>query len=78
MSSPFLTTLLLAAVSAALMGLGCLVRPLKRVCGVLCIVWFAAALPLLFFLNVPSQLVLLFYLISAAAGLLFNIGGRRA
>ncbi len=77
MSSPFLTTLLLSAVSAALMGLGCLTR-LKRVCGVLCIVWLAAALPLLFFLNIPSQMVLLFYLISAAAGLLFNMGGRRA
>ena len=78
MSTALATTLILSAVSAALMGLGCLVRPLKRVCGVLCLLWLAAALPLLFFLDIPSQLVLLFYLISAAAGLLFNMGGRRA
>ncbi len=77
MLSPLMTTLILSAVSAALMGLGCLARPLRRACGLLCVVWLAVSLPLLFFLNIPSRLVLLFYLISAAAGLLFNTGGRR-
>ena len=75
--STLTTTLLLAAVSVVLLGAGCLIRPLSRICGILLLVWLAAALPLLFFLNIPAQQVLLFYLISAAAGILFNIGGKR-
>lgn len=71
------TTLILCAVSGLLLGLGC-VRPLRRVCGILCLVWMAAALPILFFRNVPSDQVLLFYMLSAVLGLLFNIGGRPA
>ena len=76
MTTALSTTLIMAAVSAALMGSGCLAHPLGRVCGILCLLWLAAALPILYFLNIPSRLVLLFYLLSAAAGLIFNIGGR--
>lgn len=71
------TVFILSAVSGLLLGLGC-VRPLRKVCGVLLLLWLAAALPILFFRNIPSMQVLLFYLISAVLGLIFNIGGRRA
>lgn len=69
-------TLILSAVSAVLMALGCFVRPLGRICGVLCFVWLAAALPLMYFLNVGWAYVLLFYLISAAVSLIFQYGGK--
>ena len=71
------TTLILSAVSGLLLGLGCL-RPLRRVCGVLLLGWLAAALPILYFLNVPADQVLLFYILSAILGLLFNMGGKPA
>jgi hypothetical protein len=69
-------TLVFSAVSAALMALGCFVKPLGRVCGVLVLLWLAAVLPLLFFLNVSWQYVMLFYLISAAVCLVLNYGGK--
>lgn len=78
MSTALLTTLILAAVSGLLTGLGCFVRPLCRVCGVLLIVWLAAALPVMFFLNLAAPYVLLFYLISAVLGLIFHLGGKPA
>lgn len=74
--SAFVTTLILSAVSGLLTGLGCFVRPLGRVCAVLCLVWLAAALPVMFFLNLASEYVLMFYLISGALGLIFLYGGR--
>lgn len=74
--SSFSLTFILSAVSALLMALGCFVRPLGRVCGALCLLWLAAALPLMFFLNVDWEFVLLFYLISGAAALIFSYGGR--
>ena len=78
MSSTLVIVLIMSAVSALLTGLGSLVRCLTRVCGVLLLLWLAAALPLMFFLDVSSELVLLFYLISAVCGLIFTIGGRPA
>lgn len=71
-------TLILAAVSAVLVGLGRFVRPLARICGIACLVWLAAALPVMLFLDLDSQHVLLFYLISAAAGLILHFGGKPA
>lgn len=76
--SSLVITLLCAALSAVLSGLGTLVRPLTRICAVLLLLWLAAALPLLYFLSVTSDLVLLFYLISAVCGLIFHLGGRPA
>lgn len=76
--SAFETTLILSAVSAVILGLGRFVRPLTRICGVAGLVWLAAALPVMFFLNLDSQHVLLFYLISAAVGLIFHFGGKPA
>lgn len=76
MSTALTTTLLLAAVSGALQALGVFVRPLRRVCGVLLLVWLAAALPILFFQNIPAENVLLFYLLSAALGLICSFGGK--
>ncbi len=70
-------TLIMSAVSGLLLGLGC-IRPLRTVCGVLCYVWLIAALPILYFANVPSMQVLLFYLLSALIGLAVNFGGKRA
>lgn len=76
--SPILTTLILSAVSIVLMALSRYVRPLGRVCGVLSILWLAAALPVLFFLNIAWEYVLLFYLASATFGLIFIYGGKNA
>ena len=78
MSSARVTTFSLAAVAAVILGLGRFVRPLGRICGVVGLVWLAAALPVMFFLNLDSQHVLLFYLLSAAVGLVFHMGGRPA
>ena len=78
MSTALIYTLILSAVSALIIGLGRFVRPLARICGIVCLVWLAAALPLMFFLNLNSQHVLLFYLISSALGLIFHFGGRPA
>ncbi len=77
MSKELVTTLILSGVSGVLQGLGYLIRPLRRTVGALLLVWLAAALPILFFLNIPSQDVLLFCLLSAVFGLIFSFGGRR-
>jgi len=76
--SPLYTTLILSAVSGLLLALSRFVRPLGRVCGVLSLLWAAAALPVLFFLNVGWEYVLLFYLISGTLGLIFLYGGKPA
>ena len=76
MSNAFTTTLLLAAVSCIIQGLGYLIPRLTRVCGVICLIWLAVSLPLMFFLDISSEYVMLFYLLSALAGLAFNVRGR--
>jgi len=70
--------LIMSGVSLVVFALGRFVRPLARICGVLGLVWLAAALPILFFTDVDSQHVLLFYLISAALGLIMHFGGKPA
>ena len=75
--STLATTLIMSAVSGLLLGLGC-IRPLQKICGALCFLWLIAALPILYFSNVPSLQVLLFYLLSALVGLIVNFGGTRA
>lgn len=74
--SPLYTTLILSAVSGLLIVLGRFVKPLGRVCGVLCVLWLAAALPVFFFLNIGWEYVMLFCLISSAFGLIFLYGGK--
>ena len=76
MTATLTTTLILAAVSGVLQALGIFVRPLARIASILLLVWLAAALPLMFFLNVASQYVLLFYLLSAVLGLILQLGGK--
>ena len=76
--SPLITTLILSCVSGVLLALGYFVRPLRRAAEVLILLWMAAALPILFFANIPSQDVLLFYLLSAVLGLIFSFGGKKA
>jgi len=76
--SPFLTIIIMCCVSALLMALSRFVRFLGQVCGVLSLVWIAAALPLLFFLNIGWEYVLLFYLVSGTLGLIFLYGGKPA
>ena len=78
MSSALATTLILSAISAVILALGRFVRPLSRVCGLAGLVWLAAALPVMFFLNLDAEHVLLFYLISAAIGLILHFGGKPA
>ena len=76
--SPLYMTLILSAVSGLLIALGRFVKPLGRVCGVLCVLWVAAALPVFFFLNIGWEYVMLFYLLSAGMGLIFLYGGKPA
>ena len=76
MLSSFTTTLIMAAVSGVLMGLGVFIRPLRRFFGVLTLLWMAAALPILFFRNIPSQNVLLFYTLSAVLCMICHFGGK--
>lgn len=76
MSSALATTLILSAVSAVILGLGRFIRPLGRLCSVAGLIWLAAALPVMFFLDLEARYVLLFYLISAAVGLIFQFGGK--
>ncbi len=73
---PIYTLLILCAVSAVLLALGCFAPRTGKLFSALCIVWLAAALPLLFFLNLTARYVLLFYLISGALGLIFLYGGK--
>jgi len=76
--SPIYTTLILCAVSGLLLALSRYVRFLGRVCGVLSMIWLAAVLPVLFFLNIGWEYVLLFYLVSGMLGLIFLYGGKQA
>ena len=76
--SPILITLILSAVSCLLITLCRFVRFLGQVCGVLSLIWLAAAIPVLFFLNIAWEYVLLFYLISATFGLILIYGGKKA
>ena len=76
--SPLLTTIILAAVSVLLQALGVFLAPLRKLAGILLLLWLAAALPLQFFLNLPSMNVLLFYLLSAVLGLILHRGGNKA
>ena len=76
--SPLLITLILCAVSGLLLALSRYVRPMGRVCGVLSLLWLAAAHPVMFFLNIGWEYVLLFYLISGTLGLIFLYGGKSA
>ena len=78
MTEALTTTLVLSAVSGVLLGLGSFLPKLTRACSILLVLWLAAALPILYFRNVPSQQVLLFYLISAVLGLIFHLGGKPA
>ena len=75
---PIYTLLILCAVSTVLTALGCFVPGLGKICAGLCLLWLAAALPLLFFLNLSARHVLLFYLISGALGMIFLFGGKKA
>lgn len=70
--------LIMSGVSLAIFALGRFVRPLTRPCGVLGLVWLAAALPIMLFADVDSRHVLLYYLISAAIGLIIHFGGKPA
>ena len=76
MSTALTTTLIMAAVSGVLQLAGVFVRPLRQVFGVLILIWLAAALPILFFRNVPANDVLLFYILSALFGLICSFGGK--
>ena len=76
--SPIYITLILCAVSGLLLALSRYVRFLGRVCGVLSMIWLAAVLPVLFFLNIGWEYVMLFFLLSSAFGLIFLYGGKPA
>ena len=75
---PIYTVLILCAVSALLLAGGCFLPRLAKPCAVLTVVWLAAAMPIMFFSEVDMEHMLLFYLISAALGLIFLFGGKKA
>lgn len=70
--------LIMSGVSLILFLAGRLIRPITKAVGLLCLFWLAATLPILFFLDVDPRHVLLFYLLSAAIGLISHYGGRKA
>ena len=78
MTSALATTFILAGISALILGVGRFVRPLAKPFAIAGLVWLAAALPVMFFLNLNSRYVLLFYLLSAAVGLILHFGGKPA
>jgi hypothetical protein len=78
MSIELTTILIMAGVSAVLQAMGYFVPSLRKAAGVLLLVWMAAALPILFFRNIPAEGVLLFYILSALCGLIFSFGGKKA
>ena len=75
--SAFFKMVLLCAPSVILLGLGTWVKTYNRIWRAACLIWLAAALPVMFFMGLEEEELLLFYLVSAAAGLLFRTGGER-
>ena len=69
--------LIMTGISLLLFLSGRFIRALTKACGLLCLAWLAAALPTMFFLDIDARHVLLFYLLSAAAGLISHFGGRK-
>lgn len=76
--TPICTVLLLSAVSAAILAGSCFLPRLGKICAWLAAVWLGAAIPIMFFSEVDMRHMLLFYLISAAFGLVFLFGGKKA
>ena len=74
--SPLLITAILCAVSGLLMALARYAPRLGRIGSAACLLWLAVALPVLFFLNLGWEYVLLFYLASGTLGLIFLYGGK--
>lgn len=74
--SPYLILLILCAVSALLLALICFSPRAGRIGTGLCLAWLAAALPVMYFLDIERKGILLFYLVSAAIGLVFMTGGK--
>ncbi len=74
--SPLVFTLILSCVSGVLQALGVFCRPLRRTAAVLTLLWLVAALPILYFRDIPAPSVLLFYLLSAVFGLICHSGGK--
>lgn len=74
--SPYITLLILCAVSALLLALAFFSPWHKQATG-LCLLWLAASLPIMYFSDFSRNFILLFYLISAAAGLVYLAGGEK-
>lgn len=75
--SPYLTLLILFAVSALLLAL-CFFCPRWSKTGTyICLGWLAMALPLMYFIGLTREEILLFYLLSGAAGLVYMTGGEK-
>ena len=75
---PICTVLILCAVSALLLAGGRFLPQLEKLCAALTVVWLAAAIPIMFFTEVDMRHMLLFCLLTAAVGLILQVGGKKA
>lgn len=75
MSSVWLLTIF-CAISIVLMALGSFFHR-QRLSYILCVLWLAAALPVMLLTGLTGRFVLLFYLISGGAGLAMHMGGKQ-
>ncbi len=75
--SPYLTLALLCAVSAALLALSYFSRWWSNLGSYLLLIWMALSLPIMYFADLDRELILLFYMISAAVGLGIQAGGEK-
>ncbi len=75
--SPYITLILLCAVSGALLALSYFSRWWSNLGSYLLLIWMALALPIMYFIDLDRDFILLFYMISAAFGLGIQAGGEK-
>lgn len=75
--SPYILLLILCAVSAALLAQCFFSRWWSNLGTYICLVWLAAALPIMYFADMSRNHILLFYLVSGAVGLAYHLGGEK-
>ncbi len=75
--SPYILLIILCGISAALLAQCYFSRWWSNLGTYVCLVWLAAALPIMYFSDMDRELILLFYLISGAIGLIYQAGGKK-
>lgn len=75
--SPYLTLLILCAVSGGLLALSYFSPWGSKLGSWLLLVWLLLSLPVMYFTGLDRELILLFYMISGAIGLIIQAGGEK-